>query len=337
MLSNREDTIRKLYIEPTSACNLHCTMCFRHNWFDEKIGTMPDAVVQEVLRLPPKLPNLETVMFSGMGEPLLHPEIDTMVRAFSGQGIRTELLANGTLLTEEKSAKLLDAGLSMLWVSVDGFDRESYEKVHIGAQFDLISKHLAGFDALRGRCKLGFTFVITQDNIKQLAKLNAFADRYHADTINLSYAVPCAPVTAEQACYDAGYKIGKQQRLDGNLQQKRQLDECPFVSEGGCFIKWNGDVSPCMQLLHSSYSYFYEEKRKITGKSYGNLTQCGLQRIWDSPDYAQFRKRVRDFEFSDCTICMGCEDRLENQTDCMYNPFPTCGACLWAQGIGRCP
>ena len=29
--------LRKLYIEPTTKCNLNCKMCFRHSWFDEPI------------------------------------------------------------------------------------------------------------------------------------------------------------------------------------------------------------------------------------------------------------------------------------------------------------
>ena len=29
--------LRKLYIEPTTKCNLNCKMCFRHAWFDEPI------------------------------------------------------------------------------------------------------------------------------------------------------------------------------------------------------------------------------------------------------------------------------------------------------------
>ena len=29
--------LRKLYIEPTTKCNLNCKMCFRHTWFDEPI------------------------------------------------------------------------------------------------------------------------------------------------------------------------------------------------------------------------------------------------------------------------------------------------------------
>jgi len=32
--------LKKLYIEPTTRCNLNCRMCFRHTWFDEPIGHM---------------------------------------------------------------------------------------------------------------------------------------------------------------------------------------------------------------------------------------------------------------------------------------------------------
>lgn len=335
--SEKPEEIEKLYIEPVSACNLRCNMCFRHNWIEEEAGVMPRPILTQLVTLARQLPRLKTVMLAGMGEPLLHPEIDALIRAFAEAGVRTELLTNGTLLTREKAEKLLDAGLSMLWMSVDGFDRESYEQVHIGSRFDLIRRNLEIFDEIRGSCALGITFVITRENRQQLERINAFADRYHANCINLSYAVPCTPVTPEDACYDAGYQIGKQYRVTGNTTFPQKRNHCTFIEENGCFIKWNGDVCPCMQLLHSSYSYYYAEKRKILGKAFGNITTRSLTEIWQQPSYAECRNRVRAFAFSDCTVCDGCEDRLENRTDCMYNDFPTCGACLWAQGIGRCP
>lgn len=337
MTMDAQQQPERLYVEPTSACNLRCSMCFRNSWFDEEAALMPEAVTQQVRGLPAQLPGLRRVMFSGMGEPLLHPEIGSMVRSFAEKGIETELLTNATLLDREKAQELLSGGLNMLWVSVDGFTRSSYERVHIGSQFDTITEHLRFFDSVRGSCQLGLTFVITHDNLCELDRLNAFADRFHADCINLSYAVPCEPVTQEQSCYELGIPIGKQHRLDMTRRQKRQTDFCPFIMENGCFIKWNGDICPCMQLLHSCWSYFFEEKRKITAKCFGNLTKQPLREIWQAAEYADFRSRVRRFEFSDCTLCLGCEDRLENRTDCMYNPFPTCGACLWAQGVGRCP
>ena len=112
---------------------------------------------------------------------------------------------------------------------------------------------------------------------------------------------------------------------------------CPFIEEEKCFVKWNGAVSPCMQLLHSSYTYLFEEKRKVTAYCFGNLLENSLEEIWNSKKYREFRERVKNFEFPDCTLCDGCDDRLENKTDCMFNEMPTCGACLWAQNIARCP
>ena len=92
-----------------------------------------------------------------------------------------------------------------------------------------------------------------------------------------------------------------------------------------------------MQLLRNAYTYLYTEKRKIKFASYGNVLNNTLGKIWNNTNYINFRQRVEKFEFPDCTLCDGCDDRLTNDTDCMYNTFPTCGACLWAQGIARCP
>ena len=329
--------IRKLYIEATSACNLNCSMCFRHGWIDEEIGTMAAATIERLLSSSRELPALEQVMFSGMGEPLVNPRIGEMIKIFHNRGVRTELLTNGTMLTADRIQMLVDSGLDMLWVSVDGFDRASYEKVHIGSQFDLITNNLSLFQKLRRNCKLGITFVIMKDNVHELKCINAFADKYGVDMINLSYAIPGDAITPEDALYDSVYSVGKQYRVTEGKHTSPPKDYCPFVSENGCFIKWNGDIVPCMQLLHGCYTYFYEERRRIHYKSFGNIMDSSIQEIWAGEAYSDFRRRVLNFEFSDCTYCMGCEDRLENITDCAYSPFPTCGACLWAQGIARCP
>ena len=34
------DLPEKIYIEPTSMCNLGCAICFRHGWINEKLGRM---------------------------------------------------------------------------------------------------------------------------------------------------------------------------------------------------------------------------------------------------------------------------------------------------------
>jgi hypothetical protein len=46
---------------------------------------------------------------------------------------------------------------------------------------------------------------------------------------------------------------------------------------------------------------------------------------------------VQRFDFSPCAYCGGCDLSKGNETDCIGNTFPTCGGCLWAQGIVQCP
>lgn len=327
--------IKKLYIEPSSCCNLHCRMCFRNNWFDEKIGLMSQETKKQFYEIIEK-GNIETVFFGGMGEPLMHPDIVEMVSSVSQRGIRTELISNITLLDSSMSRQLLQAGLDCLWVSMDGFSKESYEAIRKGSLYSLIMKNLKEFDSQRGSTQLGITFVLMKENEHELKYINKFADFFHADFINLSHVLPGESLTQEDSLYEANYPIGKMKRFSTTLSDKNE-NVCPFIESHCCFIRWDGEVCPCMQLLHNSYSYFYTEQRKIHYKSYGNITKSDFEEIYNSKEYLSFRDNVAAFNYPCCTICMGCEDRLGNQKDCMYNVEPTCGACLWAQGLIRCP
>ena len=270
------DFIERLYIEPTSACNLKCSMCFRNNWIDEKLGFMSDEIFGGVLTALNDITTIKSVMFGGMGEPLLHKNIAAMLSLVKQKNIKTELLTNATMLNEKMAEELIETGLDMLWISVDGFDRSAYEKIHKGSEFDVIIKNIEYFNKIKGNCKTGLTFVIMQDNIDELIKVNGFADLMKFDMINLSYAVPCESVKDIDSCYDTGFCIGKQERVDFSEYHNRKTNYCPFIEEKNCFVKWNGEVVPCMQLLHSSYSYLYEEKRKIQSKSFGNIQNKNL-------------------------------------------------------------
>jgi len=46
--------LRKLYIEPTTKCNLNCKMCFRHTWFDEPFCDLSLEDYKQVLATVPK-------------------------------------------------------------------------------------------------------------------------------------------------------------------------------------------------------------------------------------------------------------------------------------------
>ena len=87
-MSAGADDLRKVYVEPTNACNLNCTTCVRHSW-DEPEGFMEWATFEAVVDgLVDAAGDGEggaaagphaagTVAFMGLGEPLLHPVSST--------------------------------------------------------------------------------------------------------------------------------------------------------------------------------------------------------------------------------------------------------------------
>ena len=311
-------------------------MCFRNNWFDETDSMMGHETVEKLKQL---LASgvADKVFFGGMGEPLLHSEIYELISLAKRNGMNAECITNATLLDAKVSKRLTESGIDTVWISMEGFSKEEYETVRRGSLFHKIISNIQDFNHVRQRTKLGITFVMMKENLSELDKINAFADKHHVDFINLSHVIPSSAMPESDSVYSLPYRTGKMRRFDKNEAVVKQTDYCPFVEENACFVRHDGAVFPCMQLLHNSYTYLYTEKRKNYAYSFGNINHDDFRRIYHSEEYTNFRNRVKNFEFPCCTICLGCEDRKENLADCMYNEAPTCGACLWAQGLIRCP
>jgi MoaA/NifB/PqqE/SkfB family radical SAM enzyme len=117
----------------------------------------------------------------------------------------------------------------------------------------------------------------------------------------------------------------------------RRTNWCRFIEEGHCFIRWDGDVSPCMGLLHTADTYLGDHKRRIWHHSFGNVSGQSLGEIWNGEEYRSFRRRVHEFKYAPCLFCGGCELLEENETDCIGSLGPACGGCLWGQGFAVCP
>ena len=335
--SGGEPPLRRVNIEPSSLCNLNCSICFRHGWTEPAGGRMDMTLYGHLAGQINALPSVGEVFFGGRGEPWSHPDIVGMVGAVCPEKKR-KMVSNGTLLDGQMSERLIRAGLDELWISMDGFDEESYERIQTGSRFRQIIQNLDGFNAARAGTgvRLMITFVVTPGNAAQLGKINRFADRFLVDGINISHMVPSTPLARCDAIYD------REDIYVGQMYRYAKADplpehHCPFVEEGQTFVRWDGDVVPCMQLLHGCTTYLYEERRTINRFSYGNVGRNTLQECGDDPDYRDLRYRVRTFSFPFCTVCWGCEDRRENLCDCFLSEAPTCGACLWATGKIRCP
>ena len=203
--------LRKLYIEPTTKCNLNCKMCFRHTWFDEPICDLSLEDFRRVLDTMPS--SVETIFFGGMGEPLFHRDIHQMVRLAAETGAEVELLTNGTLLTEEMIQGLIEAGLGRLWVSID--DLQSHSSINEQQERDPGSGHdhsgrvlanIRRFNRLRqkhgGGIALGITFVAMKSNVHQLGLLPFFIAQHLVDSVNISNISPTDKASQDEMLYN---------------------------------------------------------------------------------------------------------------------------------------
>ena len=140
--------LNKLYIEPTNRCNLDCITCMRNNW-DVAFGNMTADTFASVLASIEMLPSPPTVLFGGIGEPTFHRELPNMIAKVKALGCRVEMITNGTLLTAKKSRQIIDAGLDMLWVSLDGAKPQSYADARLGAALPTVLESLEQFRRMR--------------------------------------------------------------------------------------------------------------------------------------------------------------------------------------------
>src|SRR5712672_2142195 len=111
------------HIIPIRRCNLACTYC---NEFDDFSNPVP---TEEMFRRVDKLGALGTsvVTISG-GEPLLHPELDDVIRRIRSNGMIAGLITNGYLLVAERIQRLNRAGLEWLQISIDNVNPDDVSK-----------------------------------------------------------------------------------------------------------------------------------------------------------------------------------------------------------------
>src|SRR5881397_1112215 len=114
------DHVLLAQIIPTRKCNLACGYC---NEYDDFSPPIPADVM---LRRIDRLAYLKTaiVTISG-GEPLLHPEIETIIQRIRRHGMIAGMITNGYLLTPKKIVALNEAGLEHLQISIDNLQPDN--------------------------------------------------------------------------------------------------------------------------------------------------------------------------------------------------------------------
>ena len=263
-----------------------------------------------------------------------------------------------------------DLGLDGLWVSLDGASPECYADVRVEGDLGVVMANLERLRDLKITARsqtprLGIAFVAMKRNLAELPEVLRLEHRVGARKFLVSNVYPHTPELLREILYrrSIGESLWSRStirmgRMDPNrdaavlLQSVLQgpygprlegaellspSDACPFVSRGSTCVRWDGQVSPCLPLLHTHTSYLENRVRTNTAYAVGSILDRDLLDLWRSSEYVALRKRLEEFDFSPCTACNSCDMADGNLEDCFGNVLPTCGGCLWAQGFIQCP
>ncbi len=127
------------HIIPMRRCNLACGYC---NEYDDVSKPVPiETMHQRLDRLADLGTNIITV--SG-GEPLLHPELDSIIARIRRRGMLAGMITNGYLLVADRIKRLNDAGLDHLQISIDNIMPDEVSKKSLKVldkKLQLLSEH----------------------------------------------------------------------------------------------------------------------------------------------------------------------------------------------------
>lgn len=110
-------TFKRIYVEITNVCNLNCDFCPKTSRKPEFMGTeLFEKILNEVGDYS------RYIYFHVMGEPLLHPDIETFLDLCGQYGFFANITTNGTLIGKLKEKIISKQALRLINFSLHSFE-----------------------------------------------------------------------------------------------------------------------------------------------------------------------------------------------------------------------
>lgn len=314
----RIPTPQYVQIEPVGMCNLKCTMCPINYREDQPISGKARMMDFELYcRIVDQFTNIKTLHLQGLGEPTLHPRFFDMIEYAVRKGIRVTTNTNLTMITPQRAGRCVTSGLDTLHFSIDGVNRETYEKIRVNANFDKVMANLGNLVSAKQRLgsalpHLHMVMVIMQQNLAELPDLVRLAHQYGAEEVfaqQLSHDFgdpaynprfqPLNQYVREQSLlYEDPQRIehyfgqasALAQELGITLRLPRPRPK-PYAADvpgrercdwpwTGAYISFQGYAMPCCMVSTPDTL------------NLGLIDSTNLESVWNSPAYRQFREQL---------------------------------------------
>ncbi|HYC76591.1 MAG TPA: SPASM domain-containing protein [Planctomycetota bacterium] len=190
----------KLTLELTADCNLYC----RHCEFPEprEQGREKNYRMETPLRdyrnlvVPALFPQVRVVNLTVVGEPLMVPYLDEVLKDCAEYQVKLDINTNGMLLDEAMIRRVGPHTGGMI-ISFDGGVRRTFNRVRTGGDFNVITRNMALFDRWR-RFELApdaffpglyMACTLLRDNIEELPTMVEIAHLLRVDQLRGAWMI----------------------------------------------------------------------------------------------------------------------------------------------------
>lgn len=279
----------RIQIQTQSGCNARCVFCPNGDVLKSDLsqGRMPEPLFQKIIDELAET-NPRRISLYLMNEPLLDKRLPEFSRYVAARVPSTTTLVttNGTNLTEERAAALLDSGLKRLKVSLQSLDRQTNRDI-MGSACDSekVVRNVLGMRRLmdekrRNDFDLRVSMVVTKQNLDEIESARKFWKKHRVRLVT-------------SALENRGGNIAAAGEM--NVGEMTLRSDCIRPSREMCIL-YNGDCVLCCVDWHRTVVL-------------GNVQEQSIREIWNNEPYQTIRRGLKEGDAS-CLpdICVNCTE-----------------------------
>jgi radical SAM protein with 4Fe4S-binding SPASM domain len=295
-----------IMIEPSTHCNLKCTLCPITTGLDRPTGNMDLEIFEKVISDVGDY--IFTLMLWDWGEPFVNPNVYDMISIAKRYDINVISSTNGHMFEHKNHAEqLVRSGIDSIIFAIDGIHQDTYSKYRQDGKLDTALNGIRAVVAEKDRLKsktpfVVFRFIVMDHNEHEIPELKRLAASLRVDALALK--------TLNAASQDPYFEVASSKREDytrfvpkdpkyrrfrfgdGGLKSiRRRKNPCRYLWNAPC-VHWDGKVVPCTFDPRDKYVL-------------GDVTSHSLTEIWSGKGYREMRKRFRG-EWDKIGLCTEC-------------------------------
>lgn len=291
-------------MEATTACNLRCVKCIHSKEDGIKIGSLTYENFEKIFNKIRKYAIV--IVFVNWGEAFLNKDIFKMIARCREEKIKVDFSTNLCFENKKLLEQIVESGLDVLMVSLDGVSQEAYGRYRVGGEAELVFNNIKFIEDYKKKInskipKIYWQFLVNRYNEDEKEEAQNKARELGVDILFNKFR----PTTYREVFMSDKEKY---EDLKDWLPQKSDISYKKVLLEGKqrrCLDPWtmfvinfDGGVYPCCSLVGEEY-YF------------GNIFKENLEDIWNNRNFVAARKIIlaknkyeeKRYFYLVCAIC----------------------------------